>query len=524
MHVVDTNVISELMRPVPNGSVAQWIHAQPIDELAITAVTVARDPIRPGPDVRWASEGRPSHPVHRSAGARVSRPGSTFRRGCCSRLRQDQRRPGSGWAADKRQRCHDRGHCANSRCRRSSHATSPISHTARSASSTPGGKRTPHSADHKRRLATRRQAKGGREIMRIEVLVDVKTTLGEGPLWDVEEQRLYWIDSFDGRVFRCTADGREVRSWDVPMKIGSMCLRQQGGAVLSLARGFHFLDFASGEVTLIHDPEPDKPNNRINDGKVDQRGRFVAGSMDTMEEGGNGSLYRLDPDLKITRLEGDIIVSNGPCWAPDGKTFYFTDSWSGQISAYDYDLDTGSIANKRAFARMDVRWRRLRRRHGRCRGWRLERHRLCRQADPLRPRRPGRPGDRHAGQEGDQRQFRRPEPRHPLRHLDGQAALAALPRRPAAARCFVRDPRAGRAWRAGAPLRRLAGHLDRQLADAVDLRVQPVTAGDGGDAGRGAGEDEVARAPARTAPTGRRWSPAPSRSSVPGRRSAAARR
>lgn len=188
--------------------------------------------------------------------------------------------------------------------------------------------------------------------MRIEVLVDVKTTLGEGPLWDVEEQRLYWIDSFDGRVFRCTADGREVRSWDVPMKIGSMCLRRQGGAVLSLARGFHFLDFASGEVTLIHDPEPDKPNNRINDGKVDQRGRFVAGSMDTMEEGGNGSLYRLDPDLEITRLEGDIIVSNGPCWAPDGRTFYFTDSWSGQISAYDYDLDNGSIANKRAFAKM----------------------------------------------------------------------------------------------------------------------------------------------------------------------------
>ena len=64
--------------------------------------------------------------------------------------------------------------------------------------------------------------------MRIEVLVDVKTTLGEGPLWDIEEQRLYWIDSFDGRVFRCTADGREVRAWDVPMKIGSMCLRQEG--------------------------------------------------------------------------------------------------------------------------------------------------------------------------------------------------------------------------------------------------------------------------------------------------------
>ena len=66
--------------------------------------------------------------------------------------------------------------------------------------------------------------------MRIEVLIDVKTILGEGPLWDIEEQRLYFIDSFGCNVFRCTADGREVRAWDVPAKIGSMALRKQGGA------------------------------------------------------------------------------------------------------------------------------------------------------------------------------------------------------------------------------------------------------------------------------------------------------
>ena len=190
--------------------------------------------------------------------------------------------------------------------------------------------------------------------MRIEVLVDVKTILGEGPLWDVEEERLYWIDSFAGTVFRCTHDGREIRAWDLPQKIGSMALRRKGGAVLSLARGFHFLDFKTGDVTLIVDPEPDKPNNRINDGKVDKRGRFVAGSMDTMEEGPNGALYRLDPDLSLHRLDDRIIVSNGPCWSPDGRTFYFADSWSGEISAYDYDLDTGGVRNKRTFAKIDT--------------------------------------------------------------------------------------------------------------------------------------------------------------------------
>ena len=116
--------------------------------------------------------------------------------------------------------------------------------------------------------------------MRIEVLVDVKTTLGEGPLWDVDQERLYWIDSFDGRVFRATADGREIRAWDVPAKIGSIAIRRDGnGAICSLANGFHALDF---------------------------------------------------------------------------KIFYFADSWSGEIWAYDYDIATGKVANRRTFTRIDT--------------------------------------------------------------------------------------------------------------------------------------------------------------------------
>lgn len=191
--------------------------------------------------------------------------------------------------------------------------------------------------------------------MRIEVLVDVKTTLGEGPLWDAEQERLYWIDSFDGRVFRSTVDGREVRAWDVPQKIGSMAVRKDGqGAIVSLQRGFHALDFRSGEVTPIHDPEPDQPSNRLNDGKVDKRGRFVAGSMDTQEEGANGALYSLSTDFKVTKLDSRIVCSNGPCWSPDGRTFYFQDTWSGEIWAYDYDIETGAATNRRVFAKVDT--------------------------------------------------------------------------------------------------------------------------------------------------------------------------
>ncbi|GAB0118001.1 SMP-30/gluconolactonase/LRE family protein [Acidisoma sp. 7E03] len=184
----------------------------------------------------------------------------------------------------------------------------------------------------------------------IRVLVDCKNILGEGPLWDVNEQRLYWIDSFGNKVFRCTAEGTEVAEWPVPAKIGSMALREKGGAVISLQTGFHFLDFKTGDTTPIHDPEADVPSTRLNDGKVDRQGRFIAGSMDMNEAGPNGALYRLDPDLSLHKLEGNIICSNGPCWSPDGKTFYFTDTWSEEISAYDYDTATGTPSNKRCFA------------------------------------------------------------------------------------------------------------------------------------------------------------------------------
>ncbi|RMQ32463.1 MULTISPECIES: SMP-30/gluconolactonase/LRE family protein [Pseudomonas syringae group genomosp. 2] len=191
--------------------------------------------------------------------------------------------------------------------------------------------------------------------MRIEIVVDVKTTLGEGPVWDVEQQRLYWIDSFDGRVLRCTDDGRELRAWDVGQKIGSMALRRNGDAALvALQTGIYNLDLPSGDIELIVDPEPGLPDNRLNDGKVDRHGRFIVGSMDTREDQASAKLYRLDPDLSLHTLDEGIIVSNGPCWSPGGETFYFADTWSGDIWAYDYDNTSGAVANRRTFAKVDT--------------------------------------------------------------------------------------------------------------------------------------------------------------------------
>ncbi|PWE57743.1 calcium-binding protein [Metarhizobium album] len=193
----------------------------------------------------------------------------------------------------------------------------------------------------------------------IRLLVDSKNHLGEGPLWDVEEQRLYWIDSSAAEIWTCKEDGSDVRLHYVPSHIGSMALREKGGAVLALANGFSLYEFKTQRLTHIGDPEADEPENRLNDGKVDRRGRFVAGYMsydhDRQDANRgqrpvrNSALYRLDPDLTIHRLDSGIKCSNGPCWSPDNKTFYFCDSYDDKMYAYDYDIETGNVSNKRLF-------------------------------------------------------------------------------------------------------------------------------------------------------------------------------
>lgn len=191
-------------------------------------------------------------------------------------------------------------------------------------------------------------------MLRIELLIDAKAALGEGPVWDVEEERLYWIDSLAPAVHVCDARGGSRRSWVLPAAIGSLALRKAGGAVLALASGFHVLDVKTGDVSRIVDPDPGKPRIRMNDGKVDRRGRFIAGYMDTEERDPLCGLFSLAPDLSVQRLDEGIICSNGPCWSPDDRVFYFADTTRNVIYAYDYDLDAGTVANRRVFASFEA--------------------------------------------------------------------------------------------------------------------------------------------------------------------------
>ncbi|MFN3230714.1 MAG: SMP-30/gluconolactonase/LRE family protein [Alphaproteobacteria bacterium] len=185
--------------------------------------------------------------------------------------------------------------------------------------------------------------------VKIERVATTRDMLGEGPLWDEREQALYWIDSSARVVHRLDHKTGELRHWGVPQMIGCMALREAGGAVVVLESGFYTLDFDTGQCTQICDPAADDPRTRFNDGKVDRQGRFVAGTMiqDFSDESPIAHLYRLSPDHSVETLDSQIVLSNGPCFSPDGKTLYFSDSLARVVYAYDYDTDGGAIGPRR---------------------------------------------------------------------------------------------------------------------------------------------------------------------------------
>ncbi len=187
--------------------------------------------------------------------------------------------------------------------------------------------------------------------VRIRRIGATKDLLGESPVWDERGQRLYWIDALAGLIHRLDPVAGLVEQFCVPAPIGSLALRGDGGAILALRHGFAYYDFERRLLTEGPSIGLDHPKVRLNDGKADPHRRFLAGTMHgdrAPDQPPLGGLYRLDASGALELLETDLAVSNGPCFSPDGRTFYLADSARRIIWAYDYGAD-GPLANKRVF-------------------------------------------------------------------------------------------------------------------------------------------------------------------------------
>ncbi|GAB1470699.1 SMP-30/gluconolactonase/LRE family protein [Chloroflexota bacterium] len=176
--------------------------------------------------------------------------------------------------------------------------------------------------------------------MQAELLLDAHAALGEGPAWDQKTQTLYWVDILEKKIYA----GRQLLA-ELNDFIGCLAPCRDGHLILGKRASIVDFDPATSQQTVLASLN-ESATNRMNDGKCDPAGRFLTGTMDMNEKDASGSLYSFDGTSNRTLFNG-VTISNGMAWSPDYKTFYYIDTPTREVKAFDYDVKTGDVANQR---------------------------------------------------------------------------------------------------------------------------------------------------------------------------------
>lgn len=173
--------------------------------------------------------------------------------------------------------------------------------------------------------------------------------LGECPLWDEQEQALFWVDIRRPALLRLDPETGEFESRPMPALVGSIALAGPGRKLVALADRVALYDWQAGRLETVAELPARLPGHRWNDGRCDRQGRFWVGTMHNVTRAAEGVLYRLDPPGQLTPVMDGICIPNSLAWSPDGRSMYFADSLLHAISRHEFDPETGAMARGQPF-------------------------------------------------------------------------------------------------------------------------------------------------------------------------------
>lgn len=186
----------------------------------------------------------------------------------------------------------------------------------------------------------------------MEQLVSSQNKLGETPIWSPEENALYWVDWGGRPTCRFEPATNKFTTFPVSLPVTALARRASGGFIAIASQGLYGWEPETNEYKLlIGPPEPAKPEICYNDAAVDRQGRLLVGTVNMQDPFlPDGSLYRVDPDHSLHKLDTGYATANGIGVSPDGQTLYVADQRHNQIIALDYDTVSGTVSNRRVFA------------------------------------------------------------------------------------------------------------------------------------------------------------------------------
>jgi sugar lactone lactonase YvrE len=183
----------------------------------------------------------------------------------------------------------------------------------------------------------------------IEAIPVEPSLLGESPFWHPDEAALYWCDIPGRRLHRWRPADDEHRHWPFESEPGCCAPLIGGGLLLALRSGLFRFDPHSAELECLAAAPYDPACERFNDGKADAQGRLWVGTIYEPRTPARAALYCWCAG-RLQRVAGEITVSNGLAFSPDGRTLYWSDTTAHRIWAFDFEARLGTLSRQRVFA------------------------------------------------------------------------------------------------------------------------------------------------------------------------------
>ncbi|KAB0680737.1 SMP-30/gluconolactonase/LRE family protein [Aureimonas leprariae] len=172
------------------------------------------------------------------------------------------------------------------------------------------------------------------------ILHDEPCQLGEGPTYDQASDTAWWSDILGKTLFEHRFATGETRRHALPFMASQLSFVDDGRQLVAADKGLFLRDVASGELTLVNPLEADNAATRSNDGRTHPSGALWIGTMGLNGERGAGAIYWFRGG-EVRQLYPNANIPNAICFAPDGRTGYFTGTVSGKLMRVALDPATG---------------------------------------------------------------------------------------------------------------------------------------------------------------------------------------
>ena len=200
-------------------------------------------------------------------------------------------------------------------------------------------------------------------MSKVEQIYKCKNKLGEGITYSKLDNNLFWLDITNtSRLYKLNLSSNKEFIYNLPEIVTATSIKSTNEIVLASNNGVNLFNTETNIFKKKIGLEDNETLTRSNDGASDALGRFWFGTMqNNFDINGNnipitrniGKLYKVDINKQVTVMEDDLGIPNTFVWNPDNSKFYFTDTLTGVIKSYDFNLQTGKLANKKNFTNID---------------------------------------------------------------------------------------------------------------------------------------------------------------------------